>query len=404
MLKDLLSNGNLSFIIFVSVINSFCIGLASVFLPAMVILYGGNSAIIGTVVGIQAILGIFIFLPQAEYIKKHGEQKTIRIGVLLNVLVYVIYLVPAYWAISIGKFVEETADRLLNSSVSKSFYDITDNNDNRGKLRALIDALSNISQVAAPSLAAILLAISLKLPIILSVMILLAALFFSKKINLERNAAFIDDESSSRSAINRYYLDHIKKYFGNKPVVLLTIPSVLMSCLDIFYSLLLSLYLLSTKGFDHYSLAWLWSMIAIVNILIQIPSGYLADQKRGLAFVSCAVFTAAGMFVLISPTKSRIILIFAVLIINAGCVIYTTSMSVLFGDCTTREGRLSESESYRMFRNIFSGLFSILLSNVFDTVPEVALIIIAGSIIIACGIAYFIDLFHNRQTALRRYD
>ncbi|WP_392486548.1 MFS transporter [Haloimpatiens sp. FM7315] len=404
MLKNAITNKknkktfNLVFInlLVIMLADSIGNGMSCVILPAILNNLGGKSAWIGTIMGIQSLLGIVIFLPQATFINKVGERLSVRIGIFINVMVYIFYLFNYKVFIATGKFIEGFADRLLNSSISKVVYDETDEKYNRGKMRAYVDGISAIGTVVSPAIAAALMSISIKIPIVLSIIILTISFIFSKNFPKDINKNIKNEENFDKSLgiksiLNKYYLDHLKKYFKNKYIVAITIPSILFSCLEVFYSIILNLYLLNNKGFTYSQVAILWSVISIINILLQVPSGFLADKKKYISFLLCILFNAIGFVIIISNINSIYVIIAAILLINTGCVFYTTAMSALFGDLTTKEFRLSESESYRMIRGIGEGLLTITLSFVFDKNAIVALIIIGFLIILGTVITLIIN-------------
>ena len=371
-------------------------GMSQVILPAILNNLGGKTAWLGTIIGIQSLLGIVIFLPQASFIKKFGEKFSVRLGILVNIIVYILYLFNQQIFIATGKFVEGMADRLMNSSISKVIYDQTDGKNNRGQMRAYMDSVRSIGIVISPAIAAWLLRFSIQIPIIIVIIGLSASFVFSKKLseNVKRDAKENmekENQSNHKSLFRKYYLDHIKQYALNKYIVAITIPSILFACLDIFYSVLLNLYLLNYKGFSYAQIAALWSAISVMNILLQIPSGFLADKKKHVSFLLCVLLNVIGFGILVSNVSSIYLLIGAVSLINIGCVIYTTAMSALFGDLTTKEHRLSESESYRMIRGIGEGLLTITLSFIFDKSPVFTLKIIGVLIVLGSLITLIIN-------------
>lgn len=377
-------------------------GMCCVVLPAILSNLGGKSAWLGTIMGIQSFLGIIIFLPQASFIKKFGERLSVRIGIFVNIIVYIFYLFNQAIFIGAGKFIEGFADRLMNSSISKVVYDETDEKNNRGRIRAYIDSIASIGTVISPAIAAILMNISIKVPIILSIIILTISFIFSRNLSKKLNTNDEPkDQSKSqlepKSILNKYYLSHLKKYFQNKYIVAITIPSILISCLDVFYTLILGLYLLKNKGFTGSQIALLWSAISITNILLQIPSGFLADKKKNISFLLCILLNTIGFSVIISNISSIYVILGGVLFINTGCTIYTTAMSALFGDLTTKESRLSESESYRMIRGIGEGILTITLTFVFDKSPILALTIIGTLVILGTIITLIINSKFQRS-------
>ncbi|GAA0783067.1 hypothetical protein GCM10008909_07690 [Hathewaya limosa] len=72
-------------------------------------------------------------------------------------------------------------------------------------------------------------------------------------------------------------------------------------------------------------------------------------------------------------------------------------MSALFGDLTTKESRLSESESYRMIRGIGEGILTITLTFVFDKSPILALTIIGTLVILGTIITLIINSKFQRS-------
>ncbi|WP_340344108.1 MFS transporter [Hathewaya limosa] len=160
---------------------------------------------------------------------------------------------------------------------------------------------------------------------------------------------------------------------------------------------MLGLYLLKNKGFTSSQIALLWSAISITNILLQIPSGFLADKKKNISFLLCILLNTIGFSVIISNISSIYVIIGGVLLINTGCTIYTTAMSALFGDLTTKESRLSESESYRMIRGIGEGILTITLTFVFDKSPILALTIIGTLVILGTIITLIINSKFQRS-------
>lgn len=72
-------------------------------------------------------------------------------------------------------------------------------------------------------------------------------------------------------------------------------------------------------------------------------------------------------------------------------------MSALFGDLTTKESRLSESEPYRMIRGIGEGILTITLTFVFDKSPILALTIIGTLVILGTIITLIINSKFQRS-------
>ena len=89
-----------------------------------------GTTVIGAIIGVQSIIGIFILLPQATFIHKFGEMTCVKLGIFANAIIYFLYSSGYVFFVYIGKFAEGFADRLLNSSISKLVYDYTDNTNN----------------------------------------------------------------------------------------------------------------------------------------------------------------------------------------------------------------------------------------------------------------------------------
>lgn len=256
---NIFSNGGFNTLLLIIFADSVGNGMSKIILPALLNNLGGTSAWLGTIIGIQSLLGIIIFLPQATLIKKIGEKLSVRISIFINVLVYIFYLFGQPIFISVGKFIEGMADRLLNSSASKVIYDQTDGSNNRGRMRAYMDTVSGIAVVASPAVAAMLMKISIDVPIIIASLIMFISFMYSRKLSESKKEECVSHEDNKNETIlQKYYLNHFKLYLKNKFVVAITIPSICFSCLDIFYSIILNLYLLKYKGFSYTQIALVW--------------------------------------------------------------------------------------------------------------------------------------------------
>ncbi|AZR74244.1 hypothetical protein BBF96_13050 [Anoxybacter fermentans] len=374
-------------------------GISTVVIPAILEKHQGIVTIIGSIIGLQSLIGILIFLPQATFIKKVGEKFSIRLGLFLNLLVYGFYMFAQPGLVAVGKFAEGFGDRLLNSTTSKLIYDETDNTNNRGRVRALMDAVSNISVIVGPIIAGLLIGYSFQLPLGIALFIMGITFVISKKIMLDQVDEIVE-KTENKSMFSKYYKVHIEKYFKNKFVVALTIPSIMLSGLGVFYSLLLSLYLLKYKGFSYLNIATLWSVISAISVLVQIPSGYLADKNRNFAFLLSAVLFVVGFYGLINIGDNVILNYIFILITYSASLIYTTSMSALFGDVTTVENRLSESETYRMFRALGEGIITIIISRLFDINIVVCLGLITVLVSLGALVTYIISKKHMQQVEL----
>lgn len=388
---------NKGIIIILIVLFTNCVGdgMSSVFLPAIVNSFDGKSEWLGLVIGIQSFLGVILFLPQANLIKYFGEKTCINIGMFINIVAHLFYLVPNKMLLSLGKFLEGMADRLMNSATSKLIYDETDYKNNRGRIRATVDGISNVGIIIGPLIAAALLGFSLRVPIIFTIIILLigfvCSLMFSDKKDTNING------ESGNSILEKFYISHLKKYWKNKSIVLITIPSLLFSSLDIFYDMILSLYLINYVRVSYSQIGVMWGIITILSLILQVPSGVLADKNKKLALGICFTLNLVGFLILIIQKSNPILSILAVIIINSGCVIYTTSMSALFGDFTTTENRLSESESYRMIREIGSGFFAIILTYLFDRVALLTILFIGISVLLGTLLTYVVYVRFNKK-------
>lgn len=390
------SNIGILSILIITFVDNLGNGVSNIILPLILDNLGKGSAWLGTIMGIQSFVGIFIFLPQATFIKKFGEKFCIGLSMIINIIVYICYLFNQLGLIAFGKFIEGFADRLMNSSISKVVYDETDGKNNRGRIRAFIDSIGLVGRIIGPAIAAYLITYSFNAPILLSIILMIIAFFLSNKLSISNYSNSDIDEKEYKNLkiqniFQTYYFEHLKNYFKNKFIVYVTIPSILFSCLDIFYSILLNLYLLKYKGFTYYQIAFLWSTISIINVLFQVPFGLLADKKKEISFTLSIILNGIGFGILISTTNSFFLVIISVLLINIGCMIYTTAMSALFGDLTTIENRLSESESYRMIRAIGEGILSIILSIIFDINPILSLLIIGIFVVIGSFITLIIN-------------
>lgn len=186
---------------------------------------------------------------------------------------------------------------MLNSVVSKITYDFTDGTNNRGRVRAAIDMIEQIGLVVGPAIAGMLITYSIKLPILVAVILTFISFILSKNIivNDEEKPAIKMDLNNS-SFINKYYLTHLKKYFNNKFIVAITIPSICYSCIGIFLDIILSLFLIRYKGLSYKNIAFLWTLISIASILLQIPSGFLADKKKNYSFIFSSLLNIVGFY------------------------------------------------------------------------------------------------------------
>lgn len=369
-------------------------GISNIILPQIIEKNNLGSSLFGLVIGLQSFIGLFILLPQATFIKKKGEMKCIRYGVIANMIVYGFYWMGMQMSICIGKFVEGFADRLLNSSLSKLIYDYTDGTNNRGRYRALFDMVGTIGALLGPIIISIVsfIDINLAFPIIICIMaigLLLSFVFFREDIAETKLIV----EENENNMIHTLFIDHIDKYLKNKKVIFLTIPSVLFSCFDIFGSLLLGLFLLENKYFTSTEYAMCFSAISIITLLIQYPLGFFADKKRNiLLFVSLLLAIIGGNTLILA--NSKIMLSSSVVCIYISALCFTASMSVLFGDMTTKSNRLSESEVYRTIRLIGSGLFSVVLSMIYDINAYVSIIIVCSLLSISIFILMIINIKH----------
>lgn len=370
-------------------------GISNIILPQVIEKNKLGSSLFGLVIGLQSFIGLFILLPQATFINKKGEMKCIRYGVIANMIVYSFYWVGMQMSICIGKFVEGFADRLLNSSLSKLVYDYTDGTNNRGRYRAIFDMVGTIGGLLGPIIISIVsfIDINLAFPIIICIMIiglLLSFVFFREDMSENK---LIVEEKNENNMIHTLFINHIDKYLKNKKIIFLTIPSLLFSCFDIFGSLLLGLFLLENKYFTSTEYAMCFSAISIITLLIQYPLGFFADKKRNiLLFVSLLLAIIGGNTLILA--NSKIMLSSSVVCIYISALCFTASMSVLFGDMTTKSNRLSESEVYRTIRLIGSGLFSVVLSMIYDINAYVSIIIVCSLLIISIFILMIINIKH----------
>ncbi len=390
-------NYNLLLIFLIIFATSLSDGISSIVIPKILANNPKAVALVGSLVGIQSFIGVIIFLPQASFIRKFGEKACIRIGLFINLIVYAIYLVVTPGAIALGKFTEGFGDRLLNSTVSKLIYDETDNKNNRGKVRAMMDGVGNLSLIIGPAIAALLITYSVKLPIILALVLMAIVFVLSNKIELSQNADA--QEADHKESFLDHYKVHLNKYFMNKYVVLLTLPSILLSTLSVFYGIILNAYLLQSGLLTIIEIGILWSLISALSILLQIPSGYLADKSKNIAFLLSFAFFIAGFYGLLTVDHSKYLLFISVLLIYTAGQFYTTSMSAMFGDVTTQKNRLSESESYRMFRSFGEGILVLLVSAVFAFNPLMSILIVGSLACLGVVITYLIGLkFYSKNT------
>ena len=365
-------------------IDSLGNGMCNVLIPEIIYDNAMGTTVIGAIIGIQSIIGIFILLPQATFISKIGEMTCVKLGVFTNAIIYLLYSSGGIFGIYIGKFAEGFADRLLNSSISKLVYDYTDNSNNRGKYRALVDVVSSIGAVVGPVLASYLLNKKINFGFLLVSILMMVTLgivfFVYKPIKLVNNNDV--SENTQNNSLNKLYFSHVKKYCQNKCVVLLTIPTFLFSCFDIFESLLLSQYLLKIHNFSASELAALWTILTAVVIILQYPIGCLVDKNKMLLFVSAIIMIFMGGGLILAQS-TKVIIIIAIMLLYIGGLCYSSAFGVLFGDMTTEENRLSESEVYRTIRLIGSSLFSLGLSRLFDFNVEITVFLINGIILFA---------------------
>ena len=325
-------------------IDSLGNGVSNVILPEIIYKNEFGTEFFGFVVAVQSFVGIFILLPQASFIKKFGEIVCVRLGVLMNVIVYFFYGIGAFSTVALGKFVEGFADRLLNSSLSKLVYDFTDNSNNRGKYRALLDIVSNTGTLLGPIIVGLLLINSVNIAIPVIIICMIVGLFISYRFysvedkQKQTRDVMTTTVKEKTSKLNTYVVHHLLLYKKNKNIVFLTIPTFLFSCFDIFQSLLLGQFLLSTKGFLASDLALFWSINAGLTLLAQYPLGMISDKNKSILFYTSGGFLLIGFLgFLLFETKFLIILAGSILYI--GGLGYSMAMSVLFGDMTTKENR-----------------------------------------------------------------
>lgn len=138
---------NYSVLLLLLFIDSLGNGVSSVLLPEVIYNSGLTLKIFGVIAAAQSLIGVFILLPQANFIAGFGEIQSVRLGVFTNMIVYLFYSFGSVFSVVFGKFTEGFADRLLNSSLSKLVYDYTDDKNNRGRYRALMDTIANIGSL-----------------------------------------------------------------------------------------------------------------------------------------------------------------------------------------------------------------------------------------------------------------
>lgn len=376
-------------------VDSFGNGIRNVILPTIIFENSFGTQIFGVIATIQAIVSIFIILPQANFIKHYGEVFCLRLGVIINIIIYFLYSTYSLFFVSLGKFFEGFADLLMNSSLSKLVYDYSDDNKYRGRFRAFADITSNIGNFIAPLVIGYLFLGESRYVFLFVIVFMLIGLIISFSIkkmpNSINNYDFPKADLDNKEKFNHLYLFHLKCYMRNENVMKLTIPTFLFSCFDIFESLILGQFLLGMKGFTAIELAYFWTILSIAMILSQVPFGYLADKKRNILFNLSSILVFVG-FLGIIMCEQMIFIMFFGCILYCGCIGYSIGMSVLFGNMTTKENRLSESEVYRMIRLIGSGLFSLIFSFVF---PFNGFIVIF-SMMILCFTSCLLAVYFNK--------
>ena len=85
-------------------------------------------------------------------------------------------------------------------------------------------------------------------------------------------------------------LGSMRKLFGSRNVVALTIIRTLYSTSNNTYSTLFSLYAVNTLGFDPASVAFLYSVMGVANTAVKVPAGAVSD-KVGRKKVLLATFS-----------------------------------------------------------------------------------------------------------------
>lgn len=380
-------------------IDSLGNGVSSVILPQIIYKNELGIKIFGLIATFQSVIGIFILLPQASFIKKFGEIFCIRIGVIANIIIYTFYSMGTFFTVSIGKFTEGFADRLLNSSLSKLAYDYTDESHNRGRYRSLLDVASNVGHLLGPILVGVLLINGNNMALQIVVVIMVIGILFSFRYFKQESPVkqiSICNHKEKTKFLDTYFIDHMRLFSKNKKIMFLSLPAFLFSCFDIFESLLLGQYLLGEKMFSTSQLALFWSVISAITLIFQYPLGILSDKNKSLLLYLSNIFIVIGFGGLIVLRNKYIIILFAS-IIYIGCLGYSMAMTVLFGDMTTKENRLSESEVYRMIRLIGSGIFSLGLSIIFGYSQTLVVIMIMIFTTMASIIAVFCNKYMYNQ-------
>ena len=322
-----------------------------------------------------------------------------EIALFFNVVVYCLYSGCSQITIGIGKFIEGIADRLLNSVLSKVLYDETDGTNIRGKVNGILNSITNIIYIAGPAIAYPLMRKSNRLVFsIIAIFTLIGLLILGNKslLSLEKNRK---NFSTRKVGFQELYREHFEKYKKNKFVKLITIPSVLFSSVDIFLSVLLNLYFIQSKGFVTEEIIILSIINAVIGIVFQVPSGILTDENKEKSLFFSLIANMIGFLILILQ-HNHFVLYIGFIIMYLGLIQYTNTIAVRFGDYTSKENRLSEAESYRMIRACAEGLFSIILSKIFDWNEVMCICIVYICVCVGNVLAIFIEKRYNKSKRL----
>jgi predicted MFS family arabinose efflux permease len=111
-------------------------------------------------------------------------------------------------------------------------------------------------------------------------------------------------------------LGSMRKLFGSRNVVALTIIRTLYSTSNNTYSTLFSLYAVNTLGFDPASVAFLYSVMGVANTAVKVPAGAVSD-KVGRKKVLLATFSTI-VLVYITLSFARVYPLVAVAVVVFG--------------------------------------------------------------------------------------
>lgn len=307
-------------------------------LPLFALYLGAGPEVIGFVVGISTVTGIFFKLPSGALSDIIGRKKTMLMGLLVFALMPFTYLaVKDYYLLIVIRFIHGLATSIYGPVSMAVIADIA--KDKRGEMLSWFSSVTIIGNLLGAPIGGLILRglsgdaapaegnfyAAYLVSGISGVISLLLAL------GLLKDKETVDDGAGLKESARRF-LSGIKEVLSDRRIVITSnmegIQNMAMGALEAF----LPIYAVTVAGLNAFQAGLLWGIQVLVTIVSKPVMGKISDRYGRRPLIIAGMMFCAVSFGVIPLLKGFYPLMLAAVFFGFGEAFVTSSSAALVAD------------------------------------------------------------------------